>query len=312
MTTETVAEEMSIAAFVENYSVELATTQEVPLLAKVQWRLRNLLPSREKTVSPPYPIISVSSWRPEGENYVNFGDELACVIVDLMLARKGATLLDAVPRARPLLTVGSALHRGDDDTVVWGTGLHGASLAHDHKYRSLDVRAVRGPLTAKFLNKRGIVVPEIYGDPALLLPRLDGGRFQKRSRYEIGIVPNLHDMSFIKASSFESRYPMIKIIDPRRAWNLVIQDILDLQFVLASSLHGLVIADAYGIPNRYVRLTEREDILKYHDYYLGTGRILAISWSIEEARASDPALAICFDADKLMESFPYDLWASNS
>ena len=56
------------------------------------------------------------------------------------------------------------------------------------------------------------------------------------------------------------------------------------RLVISSSLHGLVVADAFGIPCTYLRLSEEENILKYEDYALGVGRRrLAVTRSREEA-----------------------------
>lgn len=299
---------MPLSEFIANYPVKLASAEATPLMMKIKWRLNTLVQRREGHFAPPYPVVSLSCWRPESESFVNFGDELARVVVELILAKRGATLLDEVASANKLLTIGSALHRAADGTVIWGTGLHGASLDHDHAYTSLDVRAVRGPLTAKFLRQRGIDVPAVYGDPAFLLPHIDCGRYRPTGKYPVGIVPNLYDMRFVEQTRVAEKFPELRIIDPRRAWNTVVADIMDHAFIIASSLHGLVIADAYGIPSRYVRLTEKENILKYHDYYLGTGRMLQPARSIAEALAISDVEPFEFDYKPLLNAFPWDLW----
>jgi len=299
---------MLVSEFIENYPVKLATAEAVPLTAKIRWRLASMLHRPKPDQRPPYPTVSLSYWQPESAEFVNFGDELAWVIVALMLARRGATLNDDVTSPKSLVSVGSTLHRASEGSVIWGTGLHGASLEHDHTYSTLDVRAVRGPLTAKFLRQRNIKVPDVYGDPGLLLPHVDGGRFRPTRRHEVGIVPNLHDMSVIERMDIAGKFPNLRVIDPRRAWNTVVADILDHEFIIASSLHGLVVADAYGLRSRYVRLTEKEDILKYHDYYLGTGRFLEPAASIEEALKTSRAAPLVYDPEPLLAAFPWDLW----
>ena len=65
-----------------------------------------------------------------------------------------------------------------------------------------------------------------------------------------------------------------------------IRAILDSELVISTSLHGLVLADAYGIPARMLRITENEPLFKYQDYYEGTGRsTFAFATSVEEALA---------------------------
>ncbi len=73
-----------------------------------------------------------------------------------------------------MLALGSILYFGREGDVVWGTGTNGKNTNRgDYRFSHLDVRAVRGPLTRQFLlTMFGIESPEIYGDPALLVPYL--------------------------------------------------------------------------------------------------------------------------------------------
>jgi pyruvyltransferase len=256
-----------------------------------------------------YPSVELSFYRPEARYHaVNFGDELSLITVGLMLARRGATIFDCTDRPRQLVAVGSVLHMAREGATIWGTGVHGSVPDFGHVYHKLDVRAVRGPLTRRFLQQRGIQVPEIYGDPGLLVPILTAGRFAVTGEYEVGFVPNFHDREHLDAQQFGKRFPDINIIDPLRAWNLVIADILKCKFVMASSLHGIVTAESFGIPARYVRLTEHEALLKYEDYFEGTGRPVSFASSVEQALDMGGIALGGYDPAPLLAAFPYDLW----
>jgi pyruvyltransferase len=250
----------------------------------------------------PYPTVDLVYWREE--DVVNFGDECSRTVVELMLARKGITIFDEVKASRRLTAIGSCLHFAKNDTVVWGTGRNGAHPDWEHMFKRIDVRAVRGPRTREFLMSRGFEVPEVYGDPALLLPILTSGRFQRTGEFECGFVPNLNDYK-------ENRNPEfgLPILDPRKSWNRTVAEILKYKFILASSLHGLIIAEAFGIPARYVRLTEHEGLFKYHDYYEGTGRIMGeYAHSIGQGLEMGGKELPTFDPSKLINAFPYDIW----
>ncbi len=65
-------------------------------------------------------------------------------------------------------------------------------------------------------------------------------------------------------------YP--NVVYPTEPWDEVIRKILDSEFVISSSLHGLIIADAFGVPSRLLKITDTEPLFKYRDYYEGTGR----------------------------------------
>src|SRR5699024_5466721 len=155
----------------------------------------------------------------------------------------------------------------------------------------------------EFLLNRGIDAPDIYGDPALLLPVVFPNRFKKVPKKPYVIVPNLHDLRIAQDAGWKN------IISPFSSWNRCVEEIWQAEFVIASSLHGLIVAEAYGIPARYIRLSNEENLFKYNDYMLGTGR-----GEIEYAKSVDEALemggmpSLQFNSSKLLNSFPFDLW----
>ena len=97
-----------------------------------------------------------TSWSRLGRRRNNFGDLLGPVVV--------SALADALPttrRAQRLLTVGSILHFARDGDVVWGSGVNGKIPQELHRFRHLDIRAVRGPKTKAVLEERGLAVPAV-------------------------------------------------------------------------------------------------------------------------------------------------------
>ena len=76
--------------------------------------------------------------------------------------------------------------------------------------------------------------------------------------------------------------------------------------MIASSLHGIVVAEAYRILV-LLRITENEPLFKYRDYYLGTGRKnFSYAKSIGEALQMGGEPLPVFDLKKLFDSFPFD------
>ena len=64
--------------------------------------------------------------------------------------------------------------------------------------------------------------------------------------------------------------------------------LLDCELVVSTSLHGLIFAEAFGIPARWVRDTtfpsKRNDVFKFNDHLLSTGRPANLyASSMEEA-----------------------------
>ncbi|MFD1754674.1 polysaccharide pyruvyl transferase family protein [Rufibacter sediminis] len=220
-----------------------------------------------------------------------------------VLADRNHLLEEETKKQRTMLGIGSVIHFAKDNDVIWGSGVNGKVDVSEHTFSTLDVRAVRGPLTRQFLQNRGIPVPEVYGDPALLLPHIFPGRFRKDPQKRFVVVPNLHDLKIVKTLRLEN------VISPILGWNTCVEEILKAEFVIASSLHGLIIAEAYGIPACYIRFTQTENLFKYNDYLMGTGRgEVEFATSVDEALEMGGMAAPQFDAGRLLDAFPIDLW----
>ncbi|WP_240948860.1 polysaccharide pyruvyl transferase family protein [Microbacterium salsuginis] len=206
----------------------------------------------------------------------------------------------AVARKPRLLAVGSIMRLGEQGDVVWGTGINGKTV-DSAVFPRFDVRAVRGPLTAEALRKFGNEVPHVFGDPALLIPHL-------WSDQELGIQRGTGGTVLMPNYNDAENWPTAAV-DPRGNPHKRIQLLASANLVVASSLHAVVIAEAYGVPTVLVR-SSREPTFKYEDYYEGTGRRLpAIASDWRSGLEASPAPPIDgWDSGKLMSSFPSDLW----
>jgi len=150
-----------------------------------------------------------------------------------------------------LLAIGSILSHAEDGDYIWGSGL--ISPKHLPKSQNLNILALRGPLTRKHLENYGVEIENkiVYGDPALLLRLIYSP--EKLEKTKEGIVPHYTDLKWAK-KAFKKRVERgeVKIIDPRLPIEEFINELVSCEYIFSSSLHGLIIADAYNIPNERV------------------------------------------------------------
>jgi pyruvyltransferase len=237
---------------------------------------------------------------------INFGDYLSLKLVERMVECPVRNFRK-IPKVKEkkLLAIGSIFYFARDGDVIWGCGINGKTLDKiNYAFSKLDIRSVRGPKTRQFLRENfQIDVPEIYGDPALLFPYFFT-EFKKKKNpvYDYIIIPHYKDRKLFPKSQPNIVYPT----DP---WNQVVETILDSKFVISGSLHGIVIAEAYGIPARYLRVSESENMFKYEDYYLGTCRPnFQFARSVEEALEMGGESSFICDLQKVYEAFPFEYW----
>jgi pyruvyltransferase len=168
------------------------------------------------------------------------------------------------------LLVGSIIGKANSNTTVWGSGAISENL--NLRYVSPTVLAVRGPLTRNLLLKNNIDCPMIYGDPGLLLPSVYSPSIKKK--HKIGVVPHYVDRN-TEFINYCRHNPSIKLINVQdKNIENFIDQILECEVIMSSSLHGLVIADAYKIPSVWIELSKNVigNGFKFRDYYAAINR----------------------------------------
>ena len=205
------------------------------------------------------------------DNKNNYGDALAPFIVSHLSNKKlkRITTKKSKNRARffeKYFTVGSIIKRAGKNSIIWGSGI----IKRDEMVESAQFLAVRGPRTRNRLLELGYNVPEIYGDPALLLPEMIPDNSSKK--YEIGIIPHYIDFEkFIQKFPGNEKYTVINLITDDVVKTT--KEILKCKRIVSSSLHGVIVPQAYNIPSIWVKFSNQlsGDNIKFYDYFESVG-----------------------------------------
>lgn len=219
--------------------------------------------------SMPEDHIGVFWW----DNRSNFGDAVGPWLVERLTGRTPVNSRRVKHEGRSLATVGSIIGHLDRDHVdLWGTGLMGplddARLKRLKTYGDVKVHAVRGRQTAYELrNKLGWHVPDIYGDPALLLPRFYTPRRSAPASGAVAVVPHYaHAKYFPPATNDTATHT----VDVAQGLEQVIDEISSARSCISTSLHGIIIAQAYGVPWIWLRIDDHQlggDQYKFDDFF---------------------------------------------
>jgi hypothetical protein len=195
----------------------------------------------------------------------NFGDWLSPALCELLSSR-------SVEHARPndcdLVAVGSILHRVkhrwfNRRVHVWGTGFMEelSPIKSSHRYQ-----AVRGWRTAQQL--RGVEIKTV-GDPGLLVDLLLPEFATVAKTAPLGVIPHYKDREDARVTALASQIPGAVVLDVFSEPLEFLRRAAACEFILSSSLHGLIVADSFGIPNFWISLSDsvRGSGFKFADYY---------------------------------------------
>lgn len=165
---------------------------------------------------------------------------------------------------------------------VWGTGImqDSGDYAPVKRLREIDIHALRGRITHDILKRLGLLTVShatVYGDPGLLYSMLLDEMPEKK--FVLGLIPHYVDRekghalcNVLKAHGVD--VALIDVMNPDPVETL--RQISSCETILSSSMHGCIVSDGMGIPNRQLYLSDygigKEDsLLKFRDYYSAFG-----------------------------------------
>jgi pyruvyltransferase len=210
------------------------------------------------------------------DNTKNWGDLIPFEIIEKLSCSKKIKLTDVFSVENPnkkykVYSTGSVMLFTKSECIVWGSGCIDKGMIGEKPKK---IFSVRGPLTREELLKRNWDCPEIYGDPALLYPLIYNPKIEKK--YKFGFIP--HYIEFESAKDRETIKNLellgVQIIDVCAGSEKFIDELLECEYIISSSLHGLIASDAYGIPNARVNVSNKliGGDFKFLDYYKSVGR----------------------------------------
>lgn len=165
--------------------------------------------------------------------------------------------------------VGSIINvfRKNNHIIICGSGVADPTIPLSYKPEK--VYSIRGPRTYKYLKENSISAPSIFGDPVLLMKNIYKP-IENSKKYKLGVILHYADQlpELMKLCNNNNDILFINIIQDMKNPFRIIEEIVACEYIISSSLHGLILADLYEIPNSWVFFKGFEKgTFKFYDYY---------------------------------------------
>ncbi|MEN8992300.1 polysaccharide pyruvyl transferase family protein [Avibacterium paragallinarum] len=161
---------------------------------------------------------------------------------------------------------GSIITRSNNHSVILGAGF----ISEEVSLKRINYKkiiGVRGKKTLDALSKfDNDLDVEFLGDPGLLSREIITPRQNQNFDGKIGIIPHFVDYDFVMKNIASEDY---YVIDIKKDFESVCNEILKCKCILSSSLHGLIFSDAMNVPNVWVKFSDKVKggTFKFNDYY---------------------------------------------
>lgn len=237
------------------------------------------------------PVVKAYWWK----GAPNFGDALAPLLLKHFT---GVVAEWKSPSRATVVSIGSVLEHISPSYTGYIIGSGKLQRSTKPKFPYATILALRGPLTA-----RGVPGDYAIGDPGLLADELVG---PQNKQWDVGILPHWKDTELVPKFLKLIKKGKVKVIKPSDDPLTVIKQIGACRKLVTSSLHGMIVADAFGGIPRRVEISSALDKeggdYKFLDYSasiktpLEPGRMQeALRWHVEDTKYQ------IFDAYKILE-----------
>ncbi|MBN7817526.1 polysaccharide pyruvyl transferase family protein [Algoriphagus pacificus] len=200
----------------------------------------------------------------------NWGDSINEFIFNSILKKNvySSNKIFNIKNQEIITGIGSVLNSKLTNYSIWGSGF--LSEKHTLIHSPNEVLAVRGKLTEKKINGLFRKSSDQFGDPGLLFKEFYHPTFPKE--YKLGIIPHFKELDEKVIQDIKSKYGFeINIINPTIDIFKFADEVSKCESILSSSLHGLVLAESYGIPTARISISNKliGGDFKFEDYYSG-------------------------------------------
>lgn len=172
---------------------------------------------------------------------------------------------------------------------LWSAGFIRYSDTKEIPLRNhLHTASVRGMLSKKRIEQiLGKQIDCTLGDAGLLAADLLKEKTTKK--YRLGIIPHQREIGEKEWDHLHDTVSDSILLDVTADPMETLKRMAACECIVSSSLHGLIIADSFGIPNRRVVLTDRlaGDGFKFDDYYSAFGILPERPINLKESVAVD-------------------------
>ena len=206
-------------------------------------------------------------WEHRDPTIRNFGDALNLPLLHRLTGRR----IEWTPIDRcDLVAIGSILElvfeaQRTTPIHIWGSGF--VREGDRESGAAVHVGALRGPLSAARLAPEGTTL----GDPGLLCDFLLDRR--PGTRFGLGVIPHYVDLDDSLVEAYRAEPGDHTVISPLLPPHEFVARVAQCETVVASCLHGMITADALGIPNAWTELSDRVvgSGYKFRDYLANYG-----------------------------------------
>ena len=271
---------------------------------------RNILKTLSVNIDSSRPLLK---WSSSSETENNFGDALNPWLFHKITGKipENSNKIINISNKPVYSCIGSILDENNTkNLIVWGSGFK--KKGSKFKQVPREILAVRGPLSKANILAQGLDCPDVFGDPALLLPQFYYPTVEKE--YTLGIIAHYIDKNNKNYKKFIKQLPKdVLIIDIEDPVEKVISDILRCDKIASSSLHGIIVADAYNIPSLQIKFSNNiiGDNFKFKDYMFSVNREykepleISIDTPITDILTSFYEYSIDFDPHELLSVCPF-------
>jgi len=241
----------------------------------------------------------------------NVGDRVAPLVLEAISGRPARRVSDL--RRPHILSVGSLMAWATPASQIWGTGVIDPE-GGTGRARKGNVHALRGPLSHRALGRAGIALAEVpFGDPGFLAPALLGIERPGAPTHRVGLVCHYLDRDHPILRQMMQE-PDVLDLDVRGPPEPFLARMASCAVVVSTSLHGLVFAEALGLPNLWVKAGDKliGGEFKFADWFATTARpqarphLLAPGDSAAALAARAELRESRIDREALRAAFPFD------